>query len=79
MMTSGDFGFDSRALGPTPAKPASATVLDSSTLVGFAVVPSAGRLVAAHRPVTGEGGVEHALAARQFRQLPLEVLRANRG
>ncbi len=41
--------------------------------------PRPGRLVAAQRLVTGEAGLEHALAARQRRQLSLEVIRPRRG
>src|SRR5438105_1822148 len=41
--------------------------------------PPPGRLLAARRLVTGEAGLEHALAARQRRQLPLELIRPRRG
>ena len=47
----------------------------SSRLSGFAAVSSTGRLVAAHRLVTGEARIEDALPTRQTRQLLLQVLR----
>ena len=43
----------------------------SSRLRGFAAASFAGRLVAAHRLVTGEARIEHTLAASQARQLLL--------
>src|SRR5205823_2784275 len=75
---SGNWAATNRRTSATSVWSSSACILRSAKPTPSCVRPSTRRLVTAHRLVSGEARLEHALAARQSRQVPLEVMRAGR-